>query len=115
MNWTDKLADMRGGLKSLNTLQPETAKGFHALTKAAKSPTSVDVKTLEFVALGIAVADRCEPCIAFHVETLVKLGTTRIEIGEVLSMCIQMGGGPSLMYAAKALACFDELAGSAEA
>jgi len=114
MTWTDKLADMRGSLKSLNTLQPDTAKGFHALTKAAKSPTVVDVKTLEFVALGIAVADRCEPCIAFHVESLVKLGASRIEIAEVLSMCIQMGGGPSLMYAAKALQCFDELSGATD-
>jgi AhpD family alkylhydroperoxidase len=95
-------------------LQPETAKGFHALTKAAKSPSTLDVKTLEFVALGIAVADRCEPCIAFHVDALVKLGATRDEVGEVLSMCIQMGGGPSLMYAAKALQCFDELSGAAE-
>lgn len=114
MTWTDTLADMRGSLKSLNALQPETAKGFQALTKAAKSPNTLDVKTLEFVALGIAVADRCEPCIAFHVESLVKAGATRDEIGEVLSMCVQMGGGPSLMYAAKALQCFDELSGAAE-
>jgi AhpD family alkylhydroperoxidase len=105
---------MRRSIKSLNTLQPDAAKGFQALTKAAKSPGTLDVKTLEFVALGIAVADRCEPCIAFHVEALIKAGATRNEIGEVLSMCVQMGGGPSLMYAAKALDCFDALSGATE-
>ncbi|MGS4946942.1 carboxymuconolactone decarboxylase family protein [Meridianimarinicoccus sp. RP-17] len=114
MTWTDKLADMRNGLKALNSLQPDMAKGFQALSKAAKGPGTLDAKTLEFVALGIAVADRCEPCIAFHVDALVRSGATRDEIGEVLSMCVQMGGGPSLMYAAKALQCFDELSGAAE-
>jgi AhpD family alkylhydroperoxidase len=111
MSWTDKITEMRQDLKALNTLEPETAKTFGALSKVAKTPTALDTKTVEFVALGIAVADRCEPCIAFHIDTLIRLGATRDEIGDVLSMCIQMGGGPSLMYAAKALACFDELAG----
>ena len=49
---------------------------------------------------------------AFHMEALVRLGATRAEIGDVLAMVVQMGGGPSLMYAAKALDCFDELVGA---
>ena len=113
MSWTDKIAEMRSELKTLNTLEPDTAKTFAALSKVAKTPAALDAKTVEFVALGIAVADRCEPCIAFHVDALIRLGATRDEIGDVLSMCIQMGGGPSLMYAAKTLACFDELSGAA--
>jgi hypothetical protein len=32
----------------------------------------------------------------------------------VLAMSIQMGGGPAVMYAAHALACWDELAAPAE-
>ena len=62
------------------------------------------------MALGIAIATKCEACIAIHVETLVKCGATRDELGDVLAMSIQMGGGPSMMYAAKALECYDELA-----
>ena len=115
MSWNDKITEMRSELKALNTLEPETAKTFGALSKVAKAPSVLDAKTVEFVALGIAVADRCEPCIAFHVDTLIRLGATRDEIGDVLSMCIQMGGGPSLMYAAKTLACFDELTGETSA
>lgn len=59
---------------------------------------------------GISVADRCEPCISLHVEALAKAGATRDEIADVLGMCIQMGDGPSMMYAVKALGCIDELA-----
>ncbi len=109
MSWTEKLDTTRAGLKALNAAIPETAKGFGTLSKAVKSGGTLDFKTKEFVALGIAIADRCEPCITLHVEALRKSGATREELADVLAMCIQMGGGPSMMYAAKALDCWDEL------
>jgi alkylhydroperoxidase/carboxymuconolactone decarboxylase family protein YurZ len=36
------------------------------------------------------------------------LGATRLEVEEALGMAIYMGGGPSLMYAADALAAFEQ-------
>lgn len=111
MSWTEKLDQMKSELKTLNAAIPETAKAFGALGKSAKTGSALDGKTLELIALAISVADRCEPCIEFHTEALVRLGATRAEIADTLAMCVQMGGGPSLMYSAKALACFDEFAG----
>jgi AhpD family alkylhydroperoxidase len=109
MSWQAKLTDTRKGLRNLNGAIPETAQAFGGLGKAVKSGGVLDFKTKEFIALGIAVSDRCEPCISLHVEALVKAGATREEVSDVLSMCIQMGGGPAMMYSAKALECFDEL------
>ncbi|SPJ28269.1 carboxymuconolactone decarboxylase family protein [Falsiruegeria mediterranea] len=109
MSWTDKLSATRAGLRNLNGAIPDTAKAFGSLGKSVKQGGTLDYKTKEFVALGISIADRCEPCISLHVEALAKAGATREEIADVLGMCIQMGGGPSMMYAAKALECFDEL------
>lgn len=109
MSWTTKNAEMRDQLRVMNRAIPEVAKGFGALSKAAKEAQVLDVKTLEFVALGIAIADRCEACIGFHIEALVKAGGTREELGDVLGIAVQMGGGPSLMYAAKALTAWDDL------
>lgn len=111
MSWTGKLDDTRNQLRALNKTIPETARAFGALGKSVKESGALDFKTKEFVALGIAVATRCETCIALHVEALVRIGTTREELGDVLAMTIQMGGGPSMMYAAKALECYDELSG----
>jgi len=111
MSWQDKLNDTRGELRTLNAAIPDTARAFGALGKAAKQSGVLDYKVKEFVALGISVADRCEPCITLHTEALVKAGATREEVADVLAMTIQMGGGPSLMYAAKALSCYDELTG----
>ena len=79
------------------------------MTKTVHETGVLDAKTKELVALAISVADRCDPCIGFHVEALVKAGASREEVADVLSVCIQMGGGPSLMYSAKALEAFDQL------
>ncbi|MEZ5674802.1 MAG: carboxymuconolactone decarboxylase family protein [Thalassovita sp.] len=109
MAWTDKLDGTRNQLRALNKTIPDTTRAFGALGKAVKEGGTLDFKTKEFVALGIAVSQRCESCIVLHVDTLIKAGATREEVGDVLAMTIQMGGGPAMMYAAKALECYDEL------
>ncbi len=111
MTWNDKLNETRQGLRNLNGAIPDTTRAFSAMGKTVKDGGTLDFKTKEFIALGISIAVRCEPCISLHVEALVKAGATREELGDVLAMSIQMGGGPAMMYAAKALECYDELTG----
>lgn len=110
MTFTDRLNESRSQLRELNQAIPETVKGFNALQKGAKDSGTLSVKEKEYVALGISIAVRCEPCILFHVEALMKAGATREELADVCAMAVTMGGGPSLMYAGKALAVFDEFA-----
>lgn len=110
MDWTAYVGEMRDELRELNRTIPEAAKGFGTLSKAVKENGPLDVKTKEFIALGIAIAMRCEACIGFHVEALARAGGSREELSDVLAMAVQMGGGPSLMYAAKTLAAWDALA-----
>lgn len=113
MSYKQKTAEIRSELRSLHKLNPETAKGFQALSAGAMADGSLDKKTREFVALAIAVTQRCEPCITLHIEALMKAGASREELGSVLAMCVQMGGGPALMYAAHALAAWDEFSAPA--
>ena len=110
MDYPAFIAATRDQSRALARTIPDTMKGFGALSKAAKESPALGLKEKEFVALGISVAVRCEPCIAFHVEALMKAGATREELGDVLAMSIQMGGGPAVMYAGKALDCWDQLA-----
>ncbi|EBA18660.1 4-carboxymuconolactone decarboxylase domain/ alkylhydroperoxidase AhpD family core domain protein [Roseobacter sp. SK209-2-6] len=109
MAWSEKLETTRQGLRNLNKAIPEAAQAFGGLGKAVKQGGVLEFKQKEFVALGIAVALRCEDCIGLHVEALIRAGASRDEVGDVLAMSIQMGGGPAMMYAAKAMTCFDEL------
>lgn len=87
---------------------PETAQSFTNLAMAATEDGVLDKKTKELIALALAVGSRCDACIGFHIKALIRLGASREEISETLGMCIYMGGGPSMMYAAEAVAAFDE-------
>ncbi|MFN3701002.1 MAG: carboxymuconolactone decarboxylase family protein [Alphaproteobacteria bacterium] len=87
---------------------PDTMSGFSALAKSATADAELDKKTKELIALAIGVTQRCDGCIGFHAKALKDLGATREEIAEVMGMCVYMGGGPALMYAADALRAFDQ-------
>lgn len=103
-----------GQLASLRTSAPDVMKAFSDLGRAATSDGALDKKTKELIALALSVAARCDPCIGFHTKALVALGATRQEVDETLGVAVYMGGGPSLMYAASAIASFDEFADPAK-
>jgi len=108
MGWKEKFEETKNELRGLNGTVPDITKAFGGLGKAVKQAEALDEKTKEFVALGIAVHVKCEACIMFHVEALIRCGATREEVAETVGVAIQMGGGPAMMYGAKALECFDE-------
>ena len=97
--------------KNLATLRsdiPDVMKGFSDLARAASRDGALDKKTKELIALALGVAAHCDACIGFHAQALVTLGATKAELEEALGMAVYMGGGPSLMYSANALAAFEE-------
>ena len=107
-DYKELTADVSANLRPLRQDLPTVMKAFGELSKAASTPGALAEKTKEFVALAIAVSTRCDACIGFHVRTLVKLGASKAEFEEVLGMAIYMGGGPSMMYAANAMAAFEQ-------
>lgn len=88
---------------------PEVVNGFTSMSQAAKKDGVLDLKTKELIALALAVAARCDGCIGFHMQTLIKSGLTREELLETLSVALYMGGGPSYIYAAHALKAFEDM------
>ena len=93
------MQDINECLVPFRKSQPDAMKGFGQLSTKHK----------ELMALAIGVTQRCSGCIGFHVKALIKLGTTRAELDEMLAVCVYMGGGPALMYAAEAVKAWDAL------
>ena len=114
-SYTDLTRGISAELGRLRGEIPDTLQAFSALGKAACAEGALDKKTKELIAVALSVAARCDPCVGFHTQALVKLGATRAELAETLAMAVYMGGGPSLMYAAKASAAFDEFNAAAAA
>lgn len=98
-------------LGQLRSDVPDTMRAFSQLAQAAGRDGALDRKTKELIAMALSVAARCDPCLGYHAQSLVKLGATRAEFEDMLGMCIYMGGGPALMYAGKALQAYEEFGG----
>src|ERR1700757_2052330 len=107
-NYSEICREISANLKTLRKDVPDTMQGFSALAQAATRDGALDKKTKELIALALGVAAHCDGCIGFHTEALVRLGATREEVEETLGMAVYMGGGPSLMYAADAIAAFEQ-------
>lgn len=100
--------DLCDGMGGLGKNAPETMTAFSALHKAGGSDGVLDVKTKELIALSIAVAVRCDGCIAFHVHDAMKAGATREEIVDALGVAILMGGGPAVVYSCAAMKAMEQ-------
>jgi AhpD family alkylhydroperoxidase len=107
-DWPQTTKDLTAQLRSLRSDAPDVMKAFSAMAQAAGAPKALDGKTKELLALGIAVAVRCDDCIAFHVKAALAQGASREEIAETLGMAIYMGAGPSVMYAMHAMEAFGQ-------
>ena len=90
MSYKGKIDEMRNELRVMYKVIPEATAGFGVLSKAVKENGPLDVKQKEFIALGMALVLRCEPCINFHVEALMKAGGTREELGDYYQSYLRM-------------------------
>jgi AhpD family alkylhydroperoxidase len=106
--YREKVREMKRHRGDLVTGQPEVMKAFATLSDAASAPGTLDAKTKELIALGIAVINRCDECIAVHVQEALGAGATKQDIVETLGVAIMMGGGPAVMYSTHAIAALKE-------
>jgi len=111
-DWPMMTKELSAQLRNLRGGASEVMKAFAGMAQAATAARALDAKTKELIALGIAVAVRCDDCIAFHVKACVEQGATKDEISETLGMAIYMGAGPSVMYASHALDAFTQFEAS---
>jgi AhpD family alkylhydroperoxidase len=107
-NWPQQTTGLNNPLRDLRGGAPAIMKAFAGMAQAATASEALDAKTKELIALGIAVAVRCDDCIAFHAKAAVEQGATRDEVSETLGMAIYMGAGPSVMYASHAFEAFTQ-------
>lgn len=103
------MQDINESLAPFRKAQPQAMAGFGALAKAAMTDGAIGAKHKELIALAIGVTQHCSGCIGFHVKALQRLDCTRSELEEMLAVCVYMGGGPALMYAAEAITAWEKL------
>jgi AhpD family alkylhydroperoxidase len=107
-DFPERRNELQGLMLRLGRELPGPLGAFANLHKAATTSGTLDAKFKELIALGIAVAQRCEPCIAYHVHDALKAGASHAEVLETLGVAVMMGGGPATMYACDALTALEQ-------
>ena len=98
-------------LEKMKEALPGTIRAFGSLFHNAMKDGALPTKEKELIALGIAVAQRCGPCINLHVQKSLGAGATREEILEASGVAVMMQGGPAYTHVAvvlDALAALEE-------
>lgn len=105
-----KISEINQGLAVFHQASPRVIDAFKVLRgEACNDRGALDFKTKELIAVAVAVARKCEPCILSHLEVALKVGVTREELVEALNISILLCGGPGFAYAASTLKSYDEL------
>ena len=85
---------------------PALMKGIAEISRTASSTGNFSSAQKETIAVALAVAKGCDDCISYHVDAARRHGADEATLLEALEVAVEMGGGPSVMYAAKALEAF---------
>lgn len=92
------LDKFQADIQKLRQTAPDTLKGFGTLFSAVMKDGALSTKHKELIALGIAVAQRCSPCIILHVQKCLEAGNSPAEIIEAASVAVMMQGGPAYTH-----------------
>ncbi|GAK59990.1 possible carboxymuconolactone decarboxylase family protein [Candidatus Vecturithrix granuli] len=104
------LANGRANQKRLEHEAPALAQGFNDLMKSYYTPGVLSRRDKGLMAVTGAVAVRCLPCLALHVNNAIAAGATRAEVLEAAAIGVEYGGGPSYVFARNDLLQFlDEI------
>jgi len=107
-NYDDVRRHYLSGMRTLGKAAPEPVTAFTKLVEVSSQDGALSTKSKELIAFAIAIAARCEGCIAHHAHAVLKADATRQEVVEMITVALFMGGGPSSVYGVEALEAYDE-------
>lgn len=105
----DRLASAKGRIGVMTRAAPDLMEGFAKVSKVATSHGRFSSAQKELIAVAVSVVLGCEDCIHYHIDGAKRHGATEDDLVEALTVAVEMGGGPALMYAGKALEAFRDL------
>jgi len=109
MNASQDLKDAKARMAAFSKASPDLFEGFAKVSKAATRSGSFSSAQKELIATAISVAKGCDDCILYHVDAARRHGADEAALVEALEIAVEMGGGPAVMYAGKALEAFRSL------
>jgi len=88
-------AAMPSGVEAEDLLESEAL--FAGFMKEANRPGLIDARAKKLIAIALAVAMRCEPCLRLHLKAAIAMGVTKAEMDEAAWLAIGFAGAPCMM------------------
>ena len=82
----------------MGELLPDAMNGFKGMFGSIMKEGALAVKEKELIALSIAVATNCTPCIRLHTKKCLDAGATKEQILEAAAVAMMMAGGPAFTH-----------------
>lgn len=84
--------------EKMKKMAPNMMAGFGGMFQKIMGEGKLTVREKEFIALGIAMAVQCKPCIFLHVKKCLSVGATPEQVLEAAQVAVVMGGGPAFTH-----------------
>ncbi len=98
-----------GKMEKMKKDMPAVTTGFGSLFGKIMTDGALSLREKELVALGIAVALNCSPCIRAHTKKCLEAGAGKEQILEAAAVAVVMGGGPAYMHVPEVIEALEAL------
>jgi AhpD family alkylhydroperoxidase len=105
----DLLTELVEGKEKLAEGLPEEMEKFEEFADSVMEEGALSKKHKKLIAMGAALAKRCEYCIVKNLKEAIGLGATKEEILETCSVIILLDGGPGMAYSTFLINKYEEL------
>jgi AhpD family alkylhydroperoxidase len=103
------IKNLTTGSKNLGNDLPIIAHAMNGLILDNLKDTVLSGKQKELIALGIAIALRCESCLALHIASALRLQSSHEEIMDAVGVAIVVTGGVAIPMGIKATEILKQL------
>ena len=75
--------------KSMSMIEPRFRNIYLAFYKESYfTPTALDLKTKELIAIGCSLVAKCEGCLEGHIKKALEVGATKQEISDAIVVAV---------------------------
>lgn len=93
---------------SMSMIEPRIRDIYKAFYKQTYfTPTALDLKTKELIAIAVAAGLKCEGCLEGHIKKALEIGATKQEISDALVVAIGIAAAGVLDMSDKAAVALD--------
>ncbi len=104
----DQPAQAKTTPSSMSMIEPRFRNIYKAFYKESYfTPTTLDLKTKELIAIGVSLVAKCEGCLEGHLKKAIEIGLTKDEISDAIVIAIGIAAASVVDLSDRAAAKLD--------